>query len=675
MSHLPPARCRHLLVALLAGALLAGSTRAQDTDPASSDDFSAFSLEELLSIEVTVEGASRRAQSLSEAPASVTIVTRDEIRRLGHRSLSDVLAGVRSFDVTDDRNYEHLGVRGFNPLGDFNSRVLLLVDGHRVNNVLYDSAAIGLEFPVDIGLVERVEVIRGPGSALYGSNAFFAVVNVITRRGADVDGVELTGGVGSQRATQGAASWGLRLDDGGELLVSADFRDDAGASQFYPEYAATPSGGHTSGTDGENSQGLFASWQRDGFSLQAAFRSRNKGIPTSSYGTVFDQSATETRDDQWYLDAAWRDDLGDHWSSLYRFTYDGYAYDGDYIYDYADPGDPPFLVQNQDDGRSQEVGVEAVFTRDAEDGHVITVGGELREALAQDQRNADLGVYLDDTRSSTRSGLFGEDAIDIGDDLDLVIGARIDHTTSFPARGSPRAALIWGAEDDTTFKLVYGQAYRVPNAYERYYHDGYSTQKPNPDLDPETISALELIWEQRLDEHLQSSVSVYRYRIDDLVTQVTDPSDGLLQYVNAGSIEAEGLELELDGKWESGWSLRASQAWQDPRDGSSGAGLTNAPSAISQLSLVAPLVDQQLFAGLALRRVSERRTLGNDRTAAVVLADVTLSYESPDHGWDIAATLRNLLDDHYDVPGGGEHIQDRIRQDGRTLMLRATHRF
>ncbi len=112
-----------------------------------------------------VVGASKYEQKTTEAPSSISIIPRDDLRRYGHRTLADALQSLQGFHVSNDRNYSFLGPRGID-LGDFNSRTLLLVDGHRVNNNLTDGAALGSEFILDLDLVERVEVIRGPGSVL-----------------------------------------------------------------------------------------------------------------------------------------------------------------------------------------------------------------------------------------------------------------------------------------------------------------------------------------------------------------------------------------------------------------------------------------------------------------------------------------------------------------------------
>ena len=136
-------------------------------------DLSDASLEELSNIQVY--SASKHMQSASEAPASVTVVTADEIQKYGYRNLADILRSVPGFYVTYDRDYTFVGVRGFGRLGDWNSRILVLIDGHRINNNVLGQAMLGNEFLVDVDMIERVEIVCGPSSSLYGANAFFAV--------------------------------------------------------------------------------------------------------------------------------------------------------------------------------------------------------------------------------------------------------------------------------------------------------------------------------------------------------------------------------------------------------------------------------------------------------------------------------------------------------------------
>ena len=179
-----------------------------------------LSLAQLMQIEIpTVVAASKHAQKVTEAPSSVTIITAEEIKRYGYRTLADVLRSVQGFHVSYDRNHAFLGTRGLS-LGDFNSRILLLVDGHRVNNNLTDGAYIDTAFILDVDLIDRVEIIRGPGSVLYGNNAFFGVINVITRKGKKLDGTEVSGEYASYDTYKGRLSYGKSFKNSVEFLLS-----------------------------------------------------------------------------------------------------------------------------------------------------------------------------------------------------------------------------------------------------------------------------------------------------------------------------------------------------------------------------------------------------------------------------------------------------------------------
>src|SRR5260221_13671473 len=166
-----------------------------------------LSLEDLMKLDAgQVFGASERLQPVLEAPASVSFITAEEIARYGYRTLADILRGVRGMYVTNDRNFSYIGTRGFSKPGDYNSRILLLVNGHRVNDNVFGQAEIGAEFGLDPAVFERVEIIRGPSSSLYGDSAFFAVVNVITRTGGSMAGSTASVEAGSFGTTAVRAS-------------------------------------------------------------------------------------------------------------------------------------------------------------------------------------------------------------------------------------------------------------------------------------------------------------------------------------------------------------------------------------------------------------------------------------------------------------------------------------
>ncbi|MCB9896486.1 MAG: TonB-dependent receptor [Planctomycetes bacterium] len=639
------------------------------TEPAGQlDDLSSLSLEDLLGLQVeTVSGASRHVQEQREAPSAVTVLTAEDVRRHGWRTLSDALRSVRGVDVTDDRSYEHLGLRGFNPLGDYNSRVLLLIDGHRMNDPVYDTATIGLDLPLDLDLVERIELVRGPGSALYGSNAFFGVINIVTRKASDIAGAELAAGVGSRGLRLGRGTWGGEIDDGTSLVASVSGTGSDGDRYDYPEYSGDPTGGHVSGTDGERARSLWVALTRGDVTFTAASGRRAKDFPTGSYESVIGDDRNVTRDAHTWLDAAWHPESDGPWDVTARAFYDDYSYFGTYVYD--DGG----TYVNHDRGEGRTLGGELLVSNSSIEGHRLTLGGEVRDDYRQDQSNYDSDVYLDVHDASTTWGVFAQDEIALADTLGLTAGMRYDRDTDFGGTLNPRLALVWTPREQSTVKLLAGDAYRAPNAFEASYHDGFVTTKPNPDLDPETIRTYELVWEEDLAEGVRSSISLWRYALTDLITQVVDPADGLLVFENVDRVDAHGVEFEVEGRFESGWRTRLSQVWQQAEDGE-GQPLTNSPDHLTKASLLAPLVDESLWLGLELQHTGERRTLAGDRSRAALVTNLTLRLLTDDD-WDLSATVTNLFDVAVEAPGGSDLAQDVLALPGRALVVQGRKRF
>jgi len=437
-----------VLLALLPDAALAG-TGDETADPAT--DLTTLSPEELMKVEVaTVYSASKFEQKVTEAPASVSIVTADEIRKYGYRTLSDILRSLRSFNITYDRNYTFVGVRGFGRAGDYNSRILLQVDGHRLNDNVYSLALIGTEFPVDVDLIDRVEVVRGPGSALYGNDAFFAVVNVITRRGGDLRGAELSGEAGSFDTYKARATYGNLFKNGMEALLSGSYYDSTGDRLFFKEFdAPATNNGITDHTDYDSFYNTLAKFSHAGFTLEGVYSSRTKGIPTASYGTDFNEPRNKTVDDWWFADLKYERSLGSRLAVTGRLFYDIYDYRGDYIYS---------GVVNKDLGYGSWWGGEAKVAATLLDRHKLVVGAEYQDNLHQDQKNYNLDPYelfVDDRRNSYLVAGYIQDEITIFRNLLLNAGVRYDYYSTFGSTVNPRLALIYTPIDGSVIKLLY----------------------------------------------------------------------------------------------------------------------------------------------------------------------------------------------------------------------------
>ena len=635
-------------------------------------DLTQMNLEDLMKLEVkTVQGASKFEQKTTEAPASVSLVTADQIKKYGYRTLADILRGERSFHITYDRNYTYWGSRGFGRPADYNTRFLLLVDGHRVNDNIYDSAFIGTEFILDVDLIERVEIIRGPGSSLYGSSAFFGVINIIPRKGKNLKGIEASAEAGGFQTYKGRLSGGQQFANGLELLLSGSLLDSRGdKSLYYPEYDAPgTNNGIAEKRDWDRNYSLFANASYGDLSLQGAFISREKGIPTGSYGTDFNAPGNETRDDRGYLDLQYSRKFADAWDFQARLFYDHYQYRGGYIYS---------GVVNDDSSLGRWWGSEFLVTNTSFENHKITFGAEYRQNFRQDQLNYDVNPYLlrlDDKRDSYIFGTYLQDQFTILKNLILNAGLRYDHYSTFGDTFNPRAALIYSPFEATHLKLIYGQAFRPPNVYEYYYNDGGNSLKRSADLKPEKIDTYELVWEQGFARNLRGSVSLFYYKIKNLIDQTVDPVDGLTFFQNLGSVETKGAEFELEGKWKNGLEARLSYTYQKAKNSDTDSDLTNSPEHLAKLNLIVPVYQDKVFTGVELQYTGKRKTLAGNEADDFLITNLTLFSRQFIKGLEVSASVYNVFNKKYQDPGGPEHLQDLLSQDGINFRFKLTYKY
>ena len=251
-------------------ALLAASVGAGAAPPDTQQELTTLSLEQLLNLEVY--SASKFVQKVSEAPSAVSIITAADIKAYGYRTLADVLKSIRGVYVTNDRNYSYVGTRGFSRPGDYNSRVLLLLDGYRLNDGIYDGALIGTESIIDVDLIERVEFVPGPGSAIYGGNAFFGVLNIITKNGNGIGGAEISGETASFESRRGRLTYGKRSEDGLDVLLSASSYRSRGENLFFPEFNdPATNNGVARNLDFDRYNQLFTKFSYGAYSLDVAY--------------------------------------------------------------------------------------------------------------------------------------------------------------------------------------------------------------------------------------------------------------------------------------------------------------------------------------------------------------------------------------------------------------------
>lgn len=666
-------RTRYLCGAMLTVALIApnGAPSAQERDPKNPGaDLSTLDLEQLLQVEI-VYAASKREQKLREAPSAVSVVTAEEIRQHGFRTLGDVLRSLPSFYVTNDRNYSYVGVRGFARPGDYSSRVLLLVNGLRTNDNIYDQAYVGEEFLVDIDMIERVEVVRGPSAAIYGSSAFFAVINVVTRRASDAPGGEVAASAASFGAYGGRLTYGRNSEQGVDVLLSASYAEADGRDRLYFAEFDDPStnNGIVEKADDEGYRKLAASLSRGPFSLQARHSHREKRVPTGAYSTLFNDRRFLTTDEATLTSLGYTRASAEGTSIDARLHAGQCRYEGTYPYD-------PTLAPSRDGAWGEWWGADLDVTRSLLRHHLVTAGVEYRDNYRQDQLNYDPEPYtlwVDEERSSRRVGAFAQDEVKLLDELILYAGVRFDWYQTFGSATSPRVGAIYLPNDATTIKVLLGRAFRAPNEYE--FHYGGDLYKTNPSLQPERIETMEIVAERLLGRSVRVSAAGFRNRITDLITLTEDPADNRLVFTNVDAIDSDGLELGLEASPGAGIAGRVSYGLQRSRDHHTGVILTNSPRHMAKLRLSAPVPGTRLSAGLDTYVMSSRRTLANDRVKGHGLTNLTLTAPGMLGRVAVSASVYNLLDTHYGDPGSEEHTQDIIEQDGRTFRVKASVHF
>lgn len=621
-------------------------------------------LEQLLA--TPVYAASKYKQSIAEAPAAVTVITQGDIRSYGWRTLGEALNGVRGVFTRYDRAYTYLGVRGLSRPGDYSSRLLLLIDGIRANENIYDSVLVGREFPIDVALIERIEFIPGPGSVMHGPNAVFGVVNVVTRTAASLRGQVLGVALDSQGARKLQFSSAHEFGPG-SLLVAASAENRPGTDLVIP--AVDPGGGDGTvhGLDAERDRKLQLRWSARELNLSAIRSERRKTIPNAPYGLVFGEPAVWT-DRMTLLGATWQrlDAEGQGWSLQTGLGF--YAYDDVGRYE---PDGLRATYRNR--GRWWQAELHRAWRVGR--AHRLLVGADLQRNARQTVGNMveqpDGTVTTTVATDSTRQGVFVTDEITVSPALRLGLGARADRDTAGRWSTTPRVSLIATPAPGWTLKLLSGEAYREPNFYERAPE--VPGQPWNDGLQRERVRTHELAADWRVGERLRLSASWFENRVSDLIEQ-RPQDDGTLAFRNVGRAQARGTELEAEWLGEAGWRVRGSLTQQRVRlDG--GAEPSNAPRSLLKLHASAPWPGQPLRLGLELQGMGARHTLEGQRLGSQLLAHATVLWDPPGQPWSWSASIYNLGNRRVADPAGPEHRADRIEQDGRVATLRATWTF
>jgi outer membrane receptor protein involved in Fe transport len=653
-----------------------------------------------------VSAVSRTTEAIDDAPSSVTILDAQELRAFGYPTIAEALRGVRGFSIANDGAYYSVGVRGLGQPGDYGNRVLILSDGASLNDDLLGSSYIGSDGRDDLHDVSRIEVVRGPGSLLYGTGAFAGLVNLVPREKDEPSGAHGSIGTYYNGVIRGrlgfhynftpqiglwASATGAR-SDGNDLPVTLD--NPQNNPKFNPLVQTA------------NNSDFFRAWGTAGrfwahaFTMQWFFHTREQHIPAGQNGAVFGDLRQEYVDTRWFAEARFEPKINDQWELMVRAHANRYSFHGEYPYD------PPPGTSYIEEYAGNWFGGEARVAWTPLKALRVTVGGEGQAHPTVDMVGTSGTVegsmqYLN---SHTPYGFGAGYALLEGSPAPWFrasAGVRVDgYPLTFGAIPVPRAALIFKPWQGGVLKVMFGRAFRAPSVYQEFYNDGGNQQIPANSgkfkLAPESVYSGEVELSQRFLEDWVALVAGHSSYAENLILLDSVQKPGaaagttVLQYVNSVfPALAVGGDVEIRREWRQGWMVSAYYSYEhaayiNPKSlpgFPANPELVNAPQHLAAVKGVLPIVPDVLSIGArvtleAPRRISspsstatmDQMTNSNQTTPTAVVADLTLSGHLKRFGVGYVLGVYNIGDARYAYPVQNKFPNTVFPQPGRTFL-------
>ncbi len=661
------------------------------------------------------------------APSVASVITAKEIKASGARTLDEALATVAGLHVSKDkyRNGSIYSIRGIHT--DWNSQVLLLVNGLPFNEFLTGSRPPLFRLAVDN--IARIEVVRGPGSAVFGADAFAGVINVIIKQGDDIDGSVVGARTGSFDTQEiwlqhGADfnGWNVGLsleysssdgDDG--RIVNSDLQ--TGFDALFGTNASLAPGPlasryrllNTSITAKRNQWNIwFNSWNLNDAGIGPGVAQALDPVGSQNgdhYSLVLDYNDDQLLTD-WQMDSRLSYRLYDQ-QSVYQLLPPGaevpIGADGNLL---TAPGcgSPtnhavfgPVCLVSFPDGLWGNPGGEMTETRFEVAGIYqgwqdhqlrLALGVDRDELVAKETKNFGPGV-IDGTVSpvnGTLSDVTGtadifspdvsrtlhylslQDELRLARDWELTAGIRYDDYSDFGSTTNPRLALVWAMDYNLTSKLLYGRAFRAPSVTELYFQNNPVTIG-NVNLEPEELDMLELVFDYRPSFDVQTILNIFAYQADKLIEL-----DSSFVAQNNRKQEGHGLEFEATWQAHNDVQLKGNFALQYSEDADSGVVIQNAPR--RQLFVATNWRATQAWSvyGQANWVADRARATGDARSAIddYTTVDISLRNQQQNTPWAFAASIKNAFDEDVREPSDGT-IPDDYPLEGRAIYLEASY--
>jgi outer membrane receptor for ferrienterochelin and colicins len=637
-----------------------------------------YSLDSLLNIKIS--SASKYEQTTAEAPSSVTILTTEDIRDFGWDHVGEALNAVRSLYLSDDRNYQYLGVWGFSRPTDFNNRVLVLVDGHTLNEPLWGTGPLALELQgLNIEMLERIEVLRGPSSSLYGNYAMQAIINLVFKEGRQMNGVKISAETGTAGHYQVSIGAGKRFSNGLDVSLAMRANTFAGQNLYFADYNDSLNNfGISDHKDSRKGAGLYlqASWKN--LKFRGMYTDRRVYYPTGAYGTEFNGGKSYNEDGHGFAELSYKHVFSGKQEFSIRLYGDYFDYFGGYAF--ADSVDGDLREKAQ----VLWGGAEARFQVDLLTNNRLIVGveGNRYFKASYDLSYEFSGPYLSLNNPFTTYSFFVQDEYQITNQLSITGGLRFDQQIYENRALNPRLAVIYHPLKKTTLKLSYAQAFRSPSVTELEVNDS-TFVLGNDQLRPEKIRSFQLVWEQRIGKNCWVSATLYNNQIIGLIEPVAD-SNGYFVNQNLSSAIGSGAEGEFNFSLAGGAHFYSNATVQLTRNALTDAVLTNSPAIMVKSGVSLPIFNHFRFSQDALFE-SGRLTIYDTKTNPFVLLNSQLMFDPQFNDATgmkkqlnrirLYFRVRNLLNTVYAYPGGTEHLMPAIIQNGRNFIAKIQFTF
>lgn len=634
-----------------------------------------------------------------KAPSVASLITQEDIKRIGATTLDEILQTVPGLHVYPSGLglfSSMYAIRGIN--SGLTPQVLLLVNGLPIIQVYNGTRPWTYKMPTAI--ISRVEVIRGPGSAVHGADAFAGVINVITKDNFEIDGTETGVRYGSfntfdtwlQHGGQ-YNSWDIwagieyqRSDGDEDRIIKKDYMDALGLSAF----SNTPGYLDTQYSTVSPHLGI----RKDNFTLRLHGDITESamgpgGLQAITYGNEIDRKTFLT-------DLIWRDktftkdwDLGVQLFHLYNDT--------DQYYELL-PRDFRNMIGNPS-AIEQHGGIEVTGFYEGFNRHKmrVSLGAKYFDIDTDQYKNFGPGVAeqfgplvrLGDTpyvymEDQSRSLFFTtlQDEWFIGKDVTFTGGIRVDRYSDFGTELNPRAALVWEVDYYLTTKFLYGRAFRAPSFSEQHIQNNVVI-KGNPDLEPETINTFELVFDIQPTKNFNTVFSVYTYTAKDQL-DVVESAGSLPQSENVGEQEGRGFEVEVNWQIIENFNLRTYYSYQHSENEKTGDPVPDVPE--TQLFINPHYTIHQdwsfdanyYWIGGMHRAADDPREDIDDYG----ILNLTVRKQNIFNHLDMALSIRNVLDEDGVTPSiyepnapEGAYIPGDYPIEGRSVFVELSYRF